>query len=57
MRYDNLIMPYRAQAAARILKQYCNQTGCVYCRFRDKEKEVCALKVAPRMYPEEFLHE
>lgn len=52
MQYDNLIMPDRARKAARTLKQYCEQNGCMYCVFRHKEAgaEYCELNRVPRDY-------
>lgn len=50
MHYDNLIMPDKARKAARILKQYCEQNGCLYCVFHDKEKDSCALNNVPRNF-------
>ena len=56
MQYDNIIMPEHARKAARILKQYCEQNGCLYCCFYSKEENAnfCALKTVPREYPEQF---
>lgn len=48
MQYDNLIMPDKARKAARILKQYCEQSGCLYCVFH--QNDTCALKCVPREY-------
>lgn len=50
MKYDNLIMPDKARRAAMTLKQFCNQTGCVYCTFWNKAGEVCELQTVPREY-------
>lgn len=53
MNYDNLIMPDKARRAARILKQYCQQNGCLYCVFHDKEQaqfNPCTLNCPPRNY-------
>lgn len=54
MKYDNLIMPDKARKAAAILKQYCEQNGCMYCIFHQKEGNAhyCTLKTVPREYPE-----
>ena len=59
--YDNLIMPDKAKKAARILKQYCNQTGCMYCRFaletdiEGQKTRFCGLATAPRNYGPEVV--
>lgn len=53
MNYDNLVMPDKARRAARILKQYCQQNGCLYCVFHDKERagfDPCMLNCQPRNY-------
>ena len=58
MQYDNLIMPDKARKAARILRQYCEQNGCMYCCFcihNDKLPGYCALSEVPRNYPAEVL--
>ena len=55
MQYDNMIMPDRARKAAKTLKQYCEQTGCMYCCFRirsDNNAGFCGLYEVPRNYPE-----
>lgn len=56
MQYDNMIMPDRARKAAEILKQYCIQSGCVYCCFKERTQngaELCGLcHRVPRDYPE-----
>lgn len=48
MQYDNLIMPDKARKAARILKQYCEQNGCLYCVFHQNDK--CTINCVPREY-------
>ena len=55
MQYDNLVMPDKARTAARILKQYCEQNGCMYCVFRNKSPEYCQLREVPRNYPKEVI--
>ena len=50
MHYDNLVMPDKARKAARILKQYCEQNGCLYCVFHDKAADSCSLNRVPRNY-------
>lgn len=55
MRYDNLIMPDKARKAAATLKQYCEQNGCLYCCFHDKDLGVCNLIHHPRNYPEDVI--
>lgn len=50
MHYDNLIMPDKARKAARVLKQYCEQNGCLYCVFHDKQADSCTLNNVPRNY-------
>lgn len=50
MQYDNLIMPDKARKAARVLKQYCEQNGCLYCVFHDKQADRCMLHDVPRNY-------
>lgn len=56
MLHNNIIAPENAMQAARILKQYCEQNGCLYCCFYHKEGNAnfCALKTVPREYPEQF---
>ena len=40
--------------AARTLKQYCEQNGCMYCIFHYETagEHFCKLKSVPREYPE-----
>lgn len=56
MLHNNIIAPEKAKRSALILKQYCEQNGCLYCCFYHKEGNAnfCALKTVPSEYPEQF---
>ena len=53
MQYDKIISNDTARFSAKKLKQYCEQSGCAYCIFRDHQADACMLAQAPRNYPEE----
>lgn len=51
---NRLVSIDSAVYAARTLKQYCEQNGCMYCIFHYMEagEHCCKLKSVPREYPD-----
>ena len=51
---DRPVDDEKAAEAAKTLKRYCEENGCLYCFFRkpDQKGDECPLRRKPREYEE-----